>query len=90
MYRELLTNKAFLLLFLGRLITNAGDSVYLVATLWYVSQSDGSGVVAGLAGFLITVPQVFQFLFGPFVDRLQVKPVVVGARLCKACWSSFW
>lgn len=81
MYRELLTNKAFLLLFLGRLITNAGDSVYLVATLWYVSQSDGSGVVAGLAGFLITVPQVFQFLFGPFVDRLQVKPVVVGAQI---------
>ncbi|QBS36550.1 hypothetical protein E1B22_12125 [Thermaerobacter sp. FW80] len=57
MYRELLTNKAFLLLFLGRLITNAGDSVYLVATLWYLSQSDASGVVAGLAGFLITVPQ---------------------------------
>lgn len=63
------------------MITNAGDSVYLVATLWYVSQSDTSGVVAGLAGFLITVPQVFQFVFGPFVDRLRVKPVVVGAQI---------
>ncbi|EKP95389.1 MFS transporter [Thermaerobacter subterraneus] len=89
MYRELLTNKAFLLLFLGRLITNAGDSVYLVATLWYLSQSDASGVVAGLAGFLITVPQVFQFIFGPFVDRLQVKPVVVGAQIVQGVFVTF-
>jgi len=81
LYRELLKNRAFLLLTVGRLITNAGDSVYLVATLWYVSQSVGSTALAGLAGFLITLPQVFQFVFGPLVDRLQVKPVVIAAQI---------
>ncbi|GAB6876669.1 MFS transporter [Thermaerobacter litoralis] len=81
MYRALFANKAFLLLALGRLITNAGDSVYLVATLWYVSQADASGVLAGVAGFLVTVPQVFQFIFGPLVDRLPVKPVVIGSQV---------
>ena len=81
MYRALLTNRAFLLLALGRLITNAGDSVYLVATMWYVNQPGGSSLLAGLVGFLVTVPQVFQFVFGPLVDRLQVKPVVIGAQI---------
>lgn len=62
-------NKNFLILFLGRMITNIGDSLYYVASMWLVYQLGGSSFYSGIAGFLILLPMGLQFLTGPFVDR---------------------
>lgn len=66
-------NVNFLRLFIGRLVTNAGDSLYYVAAMWLVYDLGGSSFYTGLAGFLILIPNLLQFLIGPLVDRWPLK-----------------
>lgn len=73
----LFKNKNFLALFLGRLITNAGDSLYTVAAMWLVYELGGSAFYTGLAGFLTLLPQSLQFLAGPLVDRWPLRKILV-------------
>ncbi|WP_266079041.1 MFS transporter [Haladaptatus caseinilyticus] len=79
--RSLFTNRTFTRLFLGRLITNAGDSVYTIAAMWLAFELGGSSFYTGLAGFLTMLPQVFQFLAGPLVDRWQLRRILVGTQV---------
>lgn len=64
----------------GRLVTNAGDSLYLIATMWLVYDLSGSTALIGLAGFLVMGPQALQFLFGPLVDRYPIRRLLVGSQ----------
>lgn len=73
-------NVAFRRLFLGRLVTNAGDSLYLIASMWLVYELTGSTLYTGVAGFLLMVPQAFQFLTGPLVDRWRARRILVGTQ----------
>jgi MFS family permease len=77
----LFKNPNFLFLFLGRLVTNAGDSLYYVAAMWLVFELGGSAFYTGLAGFLTLLPQSLQFLSGPFVDRWSLKKTLVVSQL---------
>lgn len=81
--RELLRNTTFVRLFVGRLVTNAGDSLYYIAAMWLVYQLTGSTVYTGVAGFLTLAPSAVQFLFGPLVDRLPLRRVLVGTQLAQ-------
>ncbi|WP_227374811.1 MFS transporter [Haladaptatus halobius] len=76
-------NRAFARLFAGRLITNAGDSVYTVAAMWLAFELGGSSFYAGLAGFLTMLPQTLQFLVGPFVDRWQLRRILVATQVAQ-------
>lgn len=73
----LLNNKNFLFLLLGRIITNIGDSIYYVASMWLVFELGGSTFYTGLAGTLVMLPKVFQFLVGPLIDRWRIKKILV-------------
>lgn len=74
-------NGAFLRLFLGRVVTNVGDSLYTIAATWLVYDLTGSSVYTGIAGFLLFAPQALQFLAGPLVDRWPLRDVLVGTQL---------
>lgn len=74
---DVLKNRNFLLLFLGRIFTNIGDSLYYVAAMWLVYKLSGSPFYSGLAGFLTLLPSALQFLTGPFVDRWPIKNTLV-------------
>ncbi|MGM2508235.1 MFS transporter [Bacillus cereus group sp. BceL035] len=74
---DILKNRNFLLLFLGRIFTNIGDSLYYVAAMWLVYKLSGNPFYSGLAGFLTLLPSALQFLTGPFVDRWQIKNTLV-------------
>ncbi|MCU5378699.1 MFS transporter [Bacillus cereus] len=74
---DLLKNRNFLLLFLGRIFTNIGDSLYYVAAMWLVYELSGNPFYSGLAGFLTLLPSTLQFLTGPFVDRWSIKNTLV-------------
>lgn len=77
-------NATFLRLLAGRLVTNAGDSIYYVAALWLVHDLGNSTVYTGLASFLILLPGTIQFVVGPLVDRLPVSRVLVVTQLLQA------
>ncbi|TCW54708.1 transmembrane secretion effector [Bacillus thuringiensis] len=74
---DILKNRNFLLLFLGRIFTNIGDSLYYVAAMWLVYKMSGNPFYSGLAGFLTLLPSALQFLTGPFVDRWSIKNTLV-------------
>ncbi|MBE7121414.1 MFS transporter [Bacillus cereus] len=74
---DVLKNRNFLLLFLGRVFTNIGDSLYYVAAMWLVYELSGNPFYSGLAGFLTLLPSALQFLTGPFVDRWSIKNTLV-------------
>ncbi len=68
-------------LFAGRLVTNAGDSLYYIAAMWLVYDLGGSAFYTGLAGALILLPQALQFLTGPLVDRWSLRRTLVGTQV---------
>ena len=81
--RSVLRNSTFRRLFVGRLVTNAGDSLYYVAAMWLVFDLGGSSFYTGLAGALTLAPQTLQFLTGPLVDRWQIRRILVGTQLAQ-------
>jgi len=78
---DLRSNRAFLRLLGGRLVTNAGDSLYYIAAMWLVFDLTGSPLYTGVAGFLVRVPSAISFLNGPLVDRWSLRRVLVGTQL---------
>ncbi|WP_049998745.1 MFS transporter [Halococcus sediminicola] len=79
--RALFGNVAFRRLFAGRIITNAGDSLYYIAAMWLAYDLSGSAIYTGLAGFLTLAPQALQFLTGPFVDRWDLRRLLVATQV---------
>jgi MFS family permease len=77
----LLRNRQFARLVGGRLVTNAGDSLYYIAAMWLVHDLTGSEVFTGVAGFLVMMPGALQFLFGPLVDRAPLERLLVGTQV---------
>ncbi|QDP39487.1 MFS transporter [Radiobacillus deserti] len=66
-------NRNFSFLFIGRLITNLGDSIYAIAAMWLVFNLTNDPFYTGLASAIVFIPQLFGFIFGPLVDRLSLK-----------------
>lgn len=77
-------NRTFCRLFAGRVITNVGDSFYFVGAMWLVYSLTNDPVYTGVAGFVTMVPQAFQFLAGPLVDRWSIRRTLVGTQLVQA------
>ncbi|KZN26094.1 hypothetical protein A4G99_23295 [Haladaptatus sp. R4] len=79
--RELFRNPTFRRLFFGRIVTNAGDSLYYIAAMWLVYSLTDSTFYTGLAGALVLLPQTFQVLTGPLVDRWSLRRTLLGTQL---------
>lgn len=75
------SNRTFIRLFLGRIVTNAGDSMYIIAATWLVWDLTGSSFYTGIAGFLVFGVQPLQFLVGPLVDRWPLERILVGTQV---------
>lgn len=78
--RRLFANPDFARLFAGRLVTNAGDSVYGVAAMWLVFSLTGSTFYTGLAGVLTLGMQLLQAFVGPLVDRWPLRRTLVATQ----------
>ncbi|MBX0306043.1 MFS transporter [Haloarcula salinisoli] len=74
-------NREFLRLFFGQFVTNAGDSLYSVAVMWLVFTQTGSNTLTGIASSLLLLPFLLQIVAGPLVDRVSIKPLLVGTQL---------
>lgn len=78
---DIVKNRNYLLLLIGRVVTNIGDSLYYVTTMWLVYKLGGNAFYTGLAGFLTLLPASLQFITGPFVDQWQVKKTLIVTQL---------
>ena len=80
-YPPLWRNRDFRRYLLGTFVSNAGDSLYSVATLWLVYELSGSSFLTGVASSLLLLPYLGQIVAGPVVDRLPLKPLLVGSQI---------
>ena len=75
--------KDFKHLFLGRLVSNCGDSIYTIVLSWYVLEMTNSAWYVGVLNFLIFIPNTFSFVFGKKIDSLPKKNLLVFLELAQ-------
>ncbi|WP_286181149.1 MFS transporter [Bacillus sp. ISL-37] len=78
------SNRNFTFMFLGRIITNFGDSLYTVAAMWLVYDLGGSTFYTGIAGFLTIFPRFIQFLSGPLIDKIPIRKLLLFTQVVQA------
>ncbi len=74
-------NKTYRRLLYGRIVTNTGDSLYLIAGSWLVHELTGSAAYTGLAAALYLLPSTLQFLTGPFADKVPLRRIFISTQL---------
>jgi len=75
-------NKNFMLLMLGRIVSDTGTGVQAVVMPLYIIDIGGSAATVGLFTFLALIPALVIYPFaGVFGDRLNRKSIMIGADL---------
>lgn len=74
-------NKQLMILLLGRIITNFADSLYMIATVWYVKTVTDSALLVGLTSAIAILPVTIQFLYGPIIDRYSKRKILFIAEI---------
>lgn len=77
-------NKQLIILLIGRILTNFADSLYMIATIWYVKTVTGSPLLVGVTEAAAMLPILVQFLYGPLIDRLNKKVILYMAEFFQA------
>lgn len=77
-------NKNYTFMFLGRIVSNIGDSLYAVAAMLLVYELGGSTFYTGLAGFLSLLPRIVEFCSGPFIDKIPIRALLVRSQLLQS------
>ncbi|WP_404467293.1 MFS transporter [Planococcus rifietoensis] len=67
-------------LFVGRLISTSGDSLYQVAVIWYVFELTHDAFYTGLATAAVMFPKSLNFLFGPLIEKLHKGKVLLYSQ----------
>ncbi|MGX0167118.1 MFS family permease [Staphylococcus capitis] len=70
--------------FFGRMINNLGDSLYYVLSMWFVYYLSHSNYYTGITGFLILLPEVFQFLVGPIISKFSIKKILIIIQILQS------
>ncbi|MCF6138263.1 MFS transporter [Pseudalkalibacillus berkeleyi] len=74
-------NKQLMILLIGRIITNIADSLYMIATIWYVKTTTDSAFLIGLTSAIAMLPVTLQFLYGPMIDRFSKRKILFFAEI---------
>ncbi|MFC6201004.1 MFS transporter [Lactiplantibacillus nangangensis] len=77
-------NVNFRHLFAGRLASNCGDSMYMIALSWYILVLTKSTMWVGIFNFAVFSPNVVSFLFGPVIDRYDKRKILIFLELFQA------
>ncbi|OHX55712.1 MFS transporter [Planococcus faecalis] len=67
-------------LFWGRLVSTSGDSLYEIAVIWYVFELSQNAFYTGLAVVIVMIPNCFNFLLGPLIEKMNKAKVLIYAQ----------
>jgi len=70
-------NKNILMLLFVRIVANFSDSLYYMATIWFIKEITGSNTWIGIASFITMLPVALQILYGPIIDRYSKKKLLI-------------
>ena len=65
----------------GRILSSTGDSIYGLTVVWYIYQITHSTIYTGATFLLIYSAQALHFLFGPIIERVHKKRILVYTQL---------
>ncbi|MFC6201063.1 MFS transporter [Lactiplantibacillus nangangensis] len=65
----------------GRLVSNAGDSIYNIVITWFVLQYTNSSWWVGVLNFFILIPEMLSFVIGPIIDNNNKKLLLIICEL---------
>ena len=64
----------------GRTVSTLGDSLYQIAVVWYIFELTQSTIFTGIAIASISIPQALNFLFGPVIEKMNKRNILVYAQ----------
>lgn len=77
-------NSNFKKLFIGRSVSNIGDSLYSIGLSWYMYSMTNSGLWVGILNFALFIPNLFSFLLGDFIERANKRKLLILIELGQA------
>ncbi|MDO4594520.1 MAG: MFS transporter [Tissierellia bacterium] len=80
----MIKNKDFILLLIGRVISNFGDSIYHIATMTLIYELTSSSFYTGLALFLTSFMAIFQMILSPILNRINIRKFLYISQLIQA------
>ncbi len=81
-YRTILTNRSYMLFWLGSLISSFGDSFTTFGLAWYVLRRSNNPLEVGLTFLIFQLPSLFSgFLAGWLLDRFRRELVMLCDNL---------
>ncbi|OPJ62377.1 MFS transporter [Clostridium oryzae] len=79
---NLFSNRNFILLWIGQVISQLGNSLYELAIMWYILQKTGSSMAMGVSVVCYTIPTIlFGLVAGVFADRYDKKKIIMFSDL---------
>ncbi len=83
-YRPVLTNRAYILFWLGSLISSFGDSFTVFGLAWYVLRRSNSPLDVGLTFLIFQLPSLFSsFIAGWLLDHFRRETVMLCDNLLR-------
>jgi len=83
-YRPILNNRAYMLFWLGSLISSFGDSFTTFGLAWYVLRRSNSPLEVGLTFLIFQLPSLFSgFIAGWLLDRFRRELVMLCDNLLR-------
>ncbi len=83
-YRPVLTNRAYMLFWLGSLVSSFGDSFTVFGLAWYVLRRSNSPLDVGLTFLIFQLPSLFSsFIAGWLLDRFRRETVMLCDNLLR-------
>ena len=80
-------NKSIILLWLGHVISHAGDAIYQIALPWLVLELTGSKSITSLIAVSAYLPAVlFSLPAGVIADRFPRKQVMIFSDTARMLW----
>ena len=85
MTNTIIKNRNFMLLWLGHLISHAGDAIYMIALPWLMLELTGSKSLTSFVATSAYLPAVFFGLIaGVIVDRYDRKKIMIFSDIIRA------
>ena len=85
MSRRIIYNRNFIFLWIGHLVSHAGDSIYAIALPWMMLEMTGKKWMTGLVAMSAYIPAlIFGLYAGVVVDHYNRKSVMIVSDVFRA------
>lgn len=81
MFKKIKIKNNIVNLLTGRVATNIADSLFYMTILWFFKEKFHSPVVLSLIFMADSTIDMIAFLFGPLIDRVQIKKLLCNTSL---------